>query len=130
MFGTNRTKAADDRAGQPADAADHEADEQRDREREGEAVRRDELHRDGAERAGDAGDAGADAEGQRLVERDIDAHRARRDRVVADRHQGAAGAALTRLTREDVDHDRDREREVVEPLVLATSAGRTARRAW
>src|SRR5207248_5530983 len=52
---------ADDRAGQPADAADDHAEEQRDRERDGVAVGRDELHRDGAERAGDAGDGGGHA---------------------------------------------------------------------
>src|SRR5258708_16544797 len=37
---------ADDRARQPADAADDHAEEQRDRERNGVAVGRDELHRD------------------------------------------------------------------------------------
>src|SRR6185437_2996855 len=56
-----------DRSRQPADAADHHAEKQRDRQRDGVAVGRDELHGDGAERAGDAGDAGADAERQRLV---------------------------------------------------------------
>ncbi|KAG5719640.1 hypothetical protein E4T56_gene17499, partial [Termitomyces sp. T112] len=66
---------ADERAGQPAHAADDHAEEQRDRERDGVAVGRDELHRDGAERAGDAGDRGRHAEGQGLVSGDVDAHR-------------------------------------------------------
>src|SRR5260221_636521 len=82
----------DDRTRQPTDAADHHAEEQRDRERDGVAVRRHELHGNGAETAGNAGDSRADAERQRLVERDVDAHRGRRDLVVADRHEGAAGA--------------------------------------
>src|SRR5664279_3879130 len=46
---------ADDRAGQPSDAADHHAEKQRNRQRDGVAVGRHELHRDGAEAAGDAG---------------------------------------------------------------------------
>src|ERR1700677_392667 len=37
---------ADDRSGQPADAADHHAEEQRDRQRDGVTVGRDELHGD------------------------------------------------------------------------------------
>src|SRR5579871_3320451 len=45
---------ADDRPGQPANAADHHAEEQRDRERNGVAVRRHELHDDRPEPAGDA----------------------------------------------------------------------------
>src|SRR5260221_9624999 len=55
---------AGERAGQPADAADHHAQEQRDGELDGVAIRRHELPGDGAEAAGDAGDARADAECQ------------------------------------------------------------------
>ena len=101
---------ADQRAGDRGDAADHQADEQRDREHEGEAVRRNEADRDGAERARDAGVERAHAEGQRLVERDIDAHRARRDRMVADRDQRAAGSALHQIGGADIHHDRDQRR--------------------
>ena len=61
---------------------------------------------------------GADAEGQRLVERDVDAHGGRRDLVVADRHHGAARARAQQVDRADIDCDRDRQREVIEPLVL------------
>src|ERR1044072_5301635 len=78
-------EAADDRPGDRRDAAHDEADEQRDREREGETVGRHERDRNGAERAGDAGIECAHPEGQRLVEGYVDAHRARRHRLIADR---------------------------------------------
>src|SRR4051794_2429987 len=61
----------DQRSRQPTDAADHHAEKQIDREHDGVGVRCDELHGDGAESAGNPGDAGADAECQRLVERDV-----------------------------------------------------------
>src|SRR3979490_2274924 len=64
---------AHDRSGQPSHAADPHAEEQRDRQRDGVAVGRHELNGDGAEAAGDAGDSRADAECQRLVQRDVDA---------------------------------------------------------
>src|SRR3954452_5131163 len=83
---------ADERAGQPADATDDHAEEQRDRQRDRVAVGRDELHGDSAKRAGNAGDAGGHAEGQRLVQCDVDAHRGGSDLVVADRHEGTARA--------------------------------------
>src|SRR6266702_8445575 len=56
---------ADDRSGQPANAADDHAEEQLDRERDGEAVGGHELHGNGAEATGYAGNAGRDAECQR-----------------------------------------------------------------
>ena len=59
-----------------------------------------------------------DAEGQRLVQRDVDAHGGGRDLVVADRHEGAARARAQQVHREDVDRDRDDEREVIQPHVL------------
>src|SRR5271154_5957786 len=43
---------ADDRSRQPPDATDHHAEKQRDRQRDGVAVGRHELHGDGAEAAG------------------------------------------------------------------------------
>src|ERR1700753_55023 len=65
-------RRAHDRSRQPPHAADDHAEKQRDRERDGVAVRSDELHGDRAQTAGDAGDAGADPERQRLVQRDVD----------------------------------------------------------
>src|SRR3954466_2111550 len=109
---------ADERAGQPADATDDHAEEQRDRQRDRVAVGRDELHGDGAKRAGNAGDAGGHAEGQRLVQRDVDAHRGGRDLVVADRHEGAARTRAQQVHRGDVNCDPDRQREIIEPHVL------------
>src|SRR5271169_2778037 len=93
----------DDRARQPSHAADDHAEKQRDRKRDGVGVRRDELHGDRAKAAGHAGDAGADAEGQRLVERNVDAHRGGRDLVVADRHEGAPGTRLQKIDGKDID---------------------------
>ena len=60
----------------------------------------------------------ADAERQRLVQRDVDAHGGRRDLVVADRHEGAPRARLQQIDGEDVDRDRDGEREIIQPHVL------------
>ena len=59
-----------------------------------------------------------DAERQRLVQRDVDAHRGRRDLVVADRHEGAARARPQQVDRGDIDPDRDHEREIIQPHVL------------
>src|SRR5689334_11163619 len=71
----NDEGCTDERSGQPADAAHHHAEEQRDGEVvDGVAVGRHEGHGNGAESAGNAGDAGADAERQGLVQRDVDAH--------------------------------------------------------
>ena len=109
---------AHQRSRQPADATDHHAEEDRDGKLDGEAVGRDELHHDGAERTGDAGEGGADAERQRLVERQVDAHGGGCDLVVADRHHGASGPASQQFDGENVDHHRDEQREVVEPHVL------------
>src|SRR6185437_2710522 len=111
-------RRSDKGAGQPADAADDHAEEQGDRKRDGVAVGRNELHRDGPEPAGDAGDPGADAERERLVQRNIDAHRGGRDLVVADRHERAPRSRAQQIDRADIDRNRDREREIIEPHVL------------
>src|ERR1043166_9175343 len=78
---------AHERARQPADAADHHAEKQADGLRDGVAVGRGEVHRDYLERPGNAGDPGTDAECQRLVEGDVDAHGGGGDLVVRDRHE-------------------------------------------
>jgi hypothetical protein len=85
---------ADETARDRADAADHQTDEERYRQEEAEAVGRDELDDNRAERASDAGIERADAEGQRLVKRGVDAHRRGSDRVVADCLDCAARAAV------------------------------------
>jgi hypothetical protein len=58
------------------------------------------------------------AERQRLVYRNVNAHGGSRDLVVADRHEGAAGARPQEIDRGDIDRDRDHEREIVQPHVL------------
>ena len=45
------------------------------------------------QRAGDAGERGRDAEGERLVDRELDPRRRGGDLAVADGAEGAAGAA-------------------------------------
>ncbi len=58
-----------------------------------EAVGRDELDRDRAEGARDAGIHGADRKRPRLQAGDIDAHGLGSERMVTDRHHGAADPA-------------------------------------
>src|SRR5262249_7759928 len=60
--------------------ADHDSHEERDGEEGGETVGRHELDGDGAKRAAHARVHRAHAERERLVERDVDAHGARRER--------------------------------------------------
>src|SRR5207237_4922518 len=58
----------DDRPGDRAEAADDDPHQEPEREEDGESIGGDELQDDGAQRPGDAGVHGADAEGRRLVE--------------------------------------------------------------
>src|ERR1700688_2116946 len=60
---------AEQRARDRRDAADVDADEEADGQEDIVAVRRDELRQQSAERAGDAGEQGGDAESERFVER-------------------------------------------------------------
>ncbi len=46
------------------------------------------------------------------------AHRGGRDFVVADRHEGAPRTRSQQIDGEDIDRDRDHQREVIEPHVL------------
>ena len=118
MFGTYSTKSPPNRLpGIEPTPPTTRPTRNDDREQEIEAVGRDELDHDGAERAGDAGIEGADPEGQGLVERGVDAHRRRRDRMVADRHHRAAAAAVDEVDGGDEQHQHHRQREVIEPLV-------------
>src|SRR5262249_15417224 len=110
-------QAPDQRTGDRANATDHEAHEQRDRQEERKTVRCDELYRNRPERAGDPGVERADPEGERLVEGDVDAHRARRDRILADGDDGPASAAAHQTDGARVEHDRNRDGEEIQPLI-------------
>src|SRR3984893_11249949 len=110
-------QAAEKRAGDRADAADDESDEERDRKQEGKAVRRHELDGERAERAGDAGIERAQAEGQRLVKLDRNTHRARGDGIVADRHHGAAAAAVHKIIGAEENQEGHRGSKEIEPLI-------------
>ena len=87
------------------------------RQAEREAVGRDELHRDRAERAGDAGIERADAEGQRLVERGVDAHRRAAIGLSRIAMMRAAAAAAHQIGGAEIHHQRTARVKIVEPLV-------------
>ena len=64
--------------------------------------------------AGEAGDRRADRERLHLVERDVDAHAARRRFAVADRDEGAPGRRAQQIERADDGEDQDAETEEIE----------------
>ena len=84
-----------------------------------EAVRRNELHHDGAERAGHARIERAHAERQRFVDRAVDAHRSCGDRIIADRHHGPPGLAVDQVRREPKHEHGHEQREKIQPLIIA-----------
>ena len=120
MLGTNWMKMrAEERAGDRGQAADHDADQQADRQDDGEAVGRDELHRDRAERAGHAGVHRADTpKVSDLYSAPCRCPSPRRrsdgrgSRPARGRRGRAAGSRRARTSRTG-----DRQREEVEPLV-------------
>ena len=118
MLGTNWMKiGAEERAGDRGQAADHQAHQQEDRQRDREAVGRDEGDHHRTERAGHAGERRRHAEGERLEHRQVDAHRGGRDRMVANGDQRAPDAAAQQVPRQHEHHDGHRQREEVEPAV-------------
>jgi hypothetical protein len=115
-FGVNSMKSAPTKTprnrGDPANPA---ADQEFDRKEDGEAVRRDIGRQQHAQRAGNAGVHGTDAKGQRLVKRGVDAHRCRRQRMVAGRDDRTAGASAQQIARDDEERDRPDQAEVKDP---------------
>src|SRR5690606_33198100 len=73
-----------DRTRYVSQPADYAADEKRDRQKDREAVGRDELYRDGTQGTGYAGEHRRYAEGERLEHRVVHAHRLGRDRLFAN----------------------------------------------
>ncbi len=108
---------AEHRARNRRDAADDDADHEKQAELDRETVGRHELRHDGAERAGDSGEHGADAERRRFVEGIVDAHGGGRQRMVADRDERAAGARAQQVPADDEERHGDDEAEEIEPLV-------------
>src|SRR5216684_3485414 len=97
---------------------DHDTDQEADRQEDVEAVGCDELHGDGAKRTGNAGEQGADPEGQRFIKRRVDPHRLGGDGIVPDRHDGASYPPAQQVPGEDEHSDRNRQAEEIEPLIL------------
>ena len=94
----------------------------RDREEDVERIGGHELDGDRAERAGDAGVQGRDAEGQRLHHRSIDAHRLRGNGLIPDRDHRPADPAAQQVPAENEEDNDPEQREEVEPLILVQSA--------
>ena len=69
--------------------------------------------------AGKAGDRRRDRERLHLVERDVDAHAARRGLAVADRDERAAGRRTQQIERADDGQDQDAEAEEIERRTVA-----------
>src|SRR2546422_5490459 len=92
---------AEDGARDRREPADDDADEERDRQEHVEGVGRDERDSERAQRPRHARVRGADAEGQRLVERAVHAHRLGGDRVVADRDDRPPRPAPQEIRPED-----------------------------
>ena len=91
-------------------------------------VRRHEGDGDRPQRAGDAGEHRADAERQRFVERAVDPHGGRGDRLVADRDQRAADPLRSRFQASTNTKHGHREREQVQPAVgLSLSPSRDSK---
>ena len=108
---------AEDGPGHGGQSADHDADQEGDRAEHVEAVRRHVGDGHRAQGAGHARVGGADAEGQRLVERGVDAHRLGGDRVVADGHDGPPRPPAQQVGGQDEGQDQQAEAQEVEPLV-------------
>ncbi len=111
-------QAAEDRTGDRRESPDHDSDQEGDREEEVERVGRDELDRDRAERPATPVYSALTPNVSDLYERGVDAHRAGRDRVVADRLDRAPGAPAQQVPGAHEKHQHHGEREVVQPTVL------------
>ncbi len=90
---------AEHHAPHAAHAAEHHHDQDHHRDREAEHLRRRGLQLGHVEHAHHPGERRANGEGEQLVARGIDAHRARRDLVLADRRPGPSDAAVPQAQR-------------------------------
>ena len=104
--------------GRRAEAAEDDDGERLDRKDEREHVDIDEAKLQRHQRAGDADEERRDHERHQLVAHKVDAHDARGDVVVADRHPGAADPAALQVQRDEHRRQRDRQRQIVERRAL------------
>ena len=102
--------------GSQADAADHEPDEQRDRQCDRKAFRRHEADRHRRQSTGDTGIGSAEAEHSGLAAGDVDPCRLGCRYVLADRHDGAPDAAPEQVIRHDQAKDQRSQCQEVVPL--------------
>ena len=107
-------RGAEDR-GRPAD---HDGDQQGDRQVEAELLAADERVLQREQRAGDPGQHGAHTEHDDLVRSRVHAEGRGRGLVVADRDDRPAGPAADQVANEYEGDDREREEDVVLPLVV------------
>ena len=106
--------APEDGAVDRAQPAHDHHQQQLDRQQNVEGVGRDVAQLVAEQRAGQAGDAGAQREGDGLVAHQIDAEALRRDLEVADRHHGAARRRARQVDGAKHHQDEHREAQVVE----------------
>src|SRR5262245_25985823 len=109
--------AAEHSAGEGCDAANHHADQQRDRELQAEAVGSNALSDEGINGAGNPGVERADAESDGLVVRQVDTDRAGSHRLIADRHQRTTRPAGEEMAGDPEHQGRNREHQPEHPLV-------------
>src|ERR1700710_3326292 len=100
-------------------AADDDHDDELDRELQREHFRADEGQLVREQAAGKPGDGSTDGEGFYLIERDVDAHAARRGFAVADRDKSAAGRRAQQVERAYNGQDQHAEAEEVERRAVA-----------
>ena len=110
-------QGAEQNAAERRQPADHDPDQKGEREREPEALGRNEADGERAQSPRDAGIERADAEARRLVERRIDAHRLGGDRLVADGDQRPPDASARQIPRRPVERRGADEADEIEPLV-------------
>ena len=100
-------------------AADQDHDDELDRKLQGKHFRADEGQLVGEQNAGKSGDRSTDRKRLHLVERDVDAHAARRRLAVADRDEGAAGRRTQQIERAENGQDQHTETEEIEARAVA-----------
>ena len=113
---------AEHRAVQRAQPAHDHQQQELDRQQDGEDVGRQIGDLVGEQRAGEAHQRGRIGEGDRLVDREVDAHRLGGDLAVADGDPGAAGGRAQQVARQPQHQHQEEQAEIVErPLVVRTA---------
>ena len=108
---------AEHRAMQRAQPAHDHQQQELDRQQDVEDVRRQEGDLVREQRAGEAHYAGRIGKGHRLVDREVDAHRLRRDLAVANRDPGPAGGRAQQVARQPQGQHEKQQAEEIERSV-------------